>query len=314
MKYRRRSFSSSLTASPARRRSAVLLAAVLSLLLSLLIGSAVSAGSPLPQLTATKTDAIIDDNGNNQADPDETIEYTVVITNGGGGGEALNTTFIDSVDENTTYIQNSFSSTPIARNDYGYQSLGNVGINVPVANGVLANDTDPDMGSFEVTAITGCADGTAPFVCTAGTAQGGDITVQANGSFTYMPAAGYEGSDSFIYTITDNDGNTDSAQVYLYVQEVIWFVNTNAGSNGDGRLGTPFNSLPNFVSGAADEAGDIIFLYSSGNTYTGGITLLSSQKLIGHMENLLATRGWYRDRVVKRQPLVELKLAGKRSS
>ena len=63
---------------------------------------------------------------------------------------------------------------------------------------------------------------------------------------------------------------------------MIWFVNAAAGAGGDGRLTTPFNCLVGagcFDPVAADEAGDNIFLYSG--AYTGGLTLLNNQKVIG---------------------------------
>ena len=62
---------------------------------------------------------------------------------------------------------------------------------------------------------------------------------------------------------------------------MIWFINTNAATNGDGRIDTPFNTLANFVAGAADDAGDSIFLYESATNYTGPLTLLHNQRLIG---------------------------------
>jgi hypothetical protein len=47
-------------------------------------------------------------------------------------------------------------------------------------------------------------------------------------------------------------------------------------------LTAPFNSLPNFVSGAADDPGDNIFLFrQSATNYAGPLTLLNNQRLIG---------------------------------
>jgi hypothetical protein len=61
---------------------------------------------------------------------------------------------------------------------------------------------------------------------------------------------------------------------------MIWFVDNTAPGGGDGRLGTPCNSLTAY-SGADDDPGDIIFLYSGSGNYTDGITLLNNQFLIG---------------------------------
>lgn len=70
---------------------------------------------------------------------------------------------------------------------------------------VFANDTDPDAGdknNFTVSAVT----------------QGNNGTVTNNGSnVTYTPDAGFFGSDSFIYTVSDSSGATDTAAVSVTV-------------------------------------------------------------------------------------------------
>ena len=43
----------------------------------------------------------------------------------------------------------------------------------------------------------------------------GQVTMNADGSFTYTPAAGFSGTDSFVYQIEDQDGNTATATVTL---------------------------------------------------------------------------------------------------
>jgi hypothetical protein len=65
-------------------------------------------------------------------------------------------------------------------------------------------------------------------------------------------------------------------------------VDANAATNGDGRKTSPFNCLrgpgcfdSTTSGGAADDPGDFIFLFSSANNYTGGLTLLNNQSLIG---------------------------------
>ena len=51
-------------------------------------------------------------------------------------------------------------------------------------------------------------------------ASHGTVSMNANGSFTYTPAANYNGSDSFTYTITDADGDTSTATVTFTVAAV----------------------------------------------------------------------------------------------
>ncbi len=74
-------------------------------------------------------------------------------------------------------------------------------VDTPVAIPVLANDTDPDGN--------GKLDSTTVRVVTAPTH--GTTAVQPNGSVTYTPAAGFVGTDSFRYTVTDLAGAVSAA-------------------------------------------------------------------------------------------------------
>lgn len=66
----------------------------------------------------------------------------------------------------------------------------------------------------------------------------------SEGQFTYNPPAGFTGTDTFTYTITNSHGSS-TATVSLPISGIIWFINNNAVS-GDGRIGSPFNSLASF--------------------------------------------------------------------
>ena len=71
---------------------------------------------------------------------------------------------------------------------------------------VLANDTDPDGDPLTVV-------GTGSF----SSVMAGSVEMAADGAFTYLPADGYVGMDSFDYTITDGHGNTASAVASIEV-------------------------------------------------------------------------------------------------
>ena len=71
------------------------------------------------------------------------------------------------------------------------------------APGVLANDSDVDGDALTV-------------VLTAGPAHG-SLTLNANGAFTYTPAANFNGSDSFTYRATDGSALSNVATVSLTV-------------------------------------------------------------------------------------------------
>jgi uncharacterized repeat protein (TIGR01451 family) len=190
------------------------------------------------------------------------ITYTIIITNS-GPDPATNVVFTDPDPAHTSFV--SVNSTPIARND-SYAAIGNVQISI-AAPGLLANDNDPDgVGpALSVTAIN-----------TTGTQ--GNVTFNADGSFTFNPAPGFTGSTTFGYTMSDGEGNADTATVTINVTGMIWFIQAGAAAGGDGRLTAPFNSIASFLT-APHEAGDNIFLHS-GN-YVSGLVLLANQRLIG---------------------------------
>ncbi len=213
-----------------------------------------------PLITATKSDAYPTMPSN--AIPGDTITYTVQINN--NGTDATGVTFTDTVDPNTTLVPGSLTTTPVAIDD-SYQAVGNVRISVP-APGVATNDSDPDGGPIAVVPATLM------------TANNADVTINADGSFTYNPAPGFEGTDTFDYTIAGASAPNNTATVTVEVDGMIWFIDASA-AGGDGRLTSPFNSIAAFNSFAADQPNDNIFLYS-GN-YTGGLALQSGQALIG---------------------------------
>ncbi len=49
----------------------------------------------------------------------------------------------------------------------------------------------------------------------------GTLVLENNGSFTYTPASGFFGDDSFSYTLCDGDGDCDTAMVSIVVNEVV---------------------------------------------------------------------------------------------
>ncbi|HYW80431.1 MAG TPA: Ig-like domain-containing protein, partial [Thermoguttaceae bacterium] len=76
----------------------------------------------------------------------------------------------------------------------------------PVTTDVLTNDDLGDLPTT-ITAVTQGTNGTVTFDATAGTT-------------TYLPGAGFAGSDSYTYTITDVDGDASSATVSVTVNPV----------------------------------------------------------------------------------------------
>ena len=131
---------------------------------------------------------------------------------------------------------NPVDDTPIAVND-------NFSTNedTPITNGsVTGNDTPSgDCSSNTWSVVTGPAHGT--------------ITMNSNGTFTYTPAANYNGPDQFTYKLCDCDGDCSNATVNITVNPVDdtpAAVNDNFTTNED----TPITNSS--VAGNDTQSGD----------------------------------------------------------
>jgi hypothetical protein len=180
-----------------------------------------------------------------------------------GAGMAMNA--IALVSAPLTVVQPNLP--PVANPDT-FQAIGNV--TVPVAApGVLANDTDPDGDALGVVADT------------VTTANGGTAILNAGGSFTYLSAAGFTGTDSFEYRVTDGI-ETATGTVTIQVATRVWYVSNAGTAPGDGRDASPFVALKS--AEAASAAGETIFLLAGDGSTTGygkGIVLKNGQSLTG---------------------------------
>jgi VCBS repeat-containing protein len=93
---------------------------------------------------------------------------------------------------------------PTATDD-AYSTAEDTALTV-AAPGVLANDTDPDGDTLSAVAGSGPSHGT--------------LSRNADGSFTYTPAADYTGSDSFTYRASDGQLESSPATVTIAVSAV----------------------------------------------------------------------------------------------
>lgn len=75
---------------------------------------------------------------------------------------------------------------------------------VDAASGVLANDFDPDGDAVAAAVVSG--------------PSGGDLTLNSNGGFSYLPAPGFSGEDSFTYTAGDGELSSAPATVTIDVE------------------------------------------------------------------------------------------------
>jgi hypothetical protein len=140
---------------------------------------------------------------------------------------------------------------------------------------LLAPDSDPNGGTLSTT--------TGPIT----TADGATVTMAADGTFTYQPPTGFDGSsDSFSYQVNTSEKTSALANATIYFGDGarVWYVD-NSDSPGDGSSVAPFDSLATAV--AAAQPGDVIFLFGNANTpYSGGETLQSDVTLFGQPAGL----------------------------
>src|SRR5262249_23032067 len=89
-----------------------------------------------------------------------------------------------------------------------------------LVSGALANDTDADGTPLSAILVSGTAHGA--------------LTLNANGLFTYAPAANYNGSDSFTYKANDGTADSNVATVVINVTSV-----NDAPVGADNTVTTP---------------------------------------------------------------------------
>jgi hypothetical protein len=94
---------------------------------------------------------------------------------------------------------------PLANADR-YETPQGVAFGVATTNGVTANDVDADGDPLRVTS-------TGRWL----TGSGALVEMTTEGSFSYSPAAGFSGFDTFRYTVGDGTGRTGQATVSVRV-------------------------------------------------------------------------------------------------
>ena len=112
---------------------------------------------------------------------------------------------------------------------------------------VRSNDSDPDGDFIEVVPVT------KP------TTAGGSVTCVAEGC-DYTPPAGFTGTDSFTYDITDGHGGTDTATVRIGVGTIVVTVELASEPNPSSAGQAVTFTATVLAPGAAPPAGTITFL------------------------------------------------------
>ena len=139
---------------------------------------------------------------NGTGNPGSNCTATVTYTPGANFAGSDSFTFKvndGSLNSNTALVLitvNAVDDAPVATNDsYNTDEDTPLSIGAP---GVLGNDTDIDTPASSLTAIL-----------VSGLGHAASFTFNPNGSFSYTPAANFNGTDTFTYKV--NDGTRDSA-------------------------------------------------------------------------------------------------------
>ncbi|NJN78105.1 MAG: tandem-95 repeat protein, partial [Saprospiraceae bacterium] len=205
--------------------------------------------------------------------PDGTITYTPPT--GYVGPDQFTYSICDTLglcDTATVYITilpvPSTNTPPVAVLD-----INNTVVNIAVSGNVLTNDFDTDGDSIFVTTLPLVG----PSVPTA------TVTIGTNGGYTYTPATGFVGVDSFTYVICD-DGTPslcDTATVYITVIGEPTDSNDAPIANNDAYV-TPVNTpIPGDVSNNDfDPDGDVLTFTNITPPTNGSIAWLPNGQFV----------------------------------
>jgi Big-like domain-containing protein/List-Bact-rpt repeat protein/hemolysin type calcium-binding protein len=196
-----------------------------------------------------------DTNGDLVADSpyDVTLSQQWNATIAPGASVALETsTRFDAEDRSPTPVDDSVRT---GRND-------------PIDVDVRANDSDPDGDALTVDGVT--------------QPQHGSAAIQPDGTVRYTPADGFEGTDSFTYTVGDGRGGTATAGITVHVATyTLTVTKTGNGSvtSTPGGIDCGAKCSAEFVNGstvtlvAHPEPGWTLGGWSGGCTGTGACTV-----------------------------------------
>ncbi|WP_260678512.1 VCBS domain-containing protein [Vibrio fluvialis] len=145
---------------------------------------------------------------------------------------------------------------------------------------LLANDSDPDGDTLEITSVDSPSTGT--------------VTLNDDGSISFKPALGFDGDATFTYTVKDSDGLTDTATVTVHVAPISDGLSVTASLNNSdhyvsdyiestiannldaGTVGTSSNDIL-----IGDDSTQLIYGYGGSDILIGGKVTNGTLNLYG---------------------------------
>ena len=148
------------------------------------------------------------------------------------------------------------NQNPVAQHDGPYAATEDELLTVLAAQGLLANDSDPNADPLSASLLA--------------QATKGVVTLASDGGFTYQPNADFNGADSFTYTVSDGQGGTATATVSLTVAAVNDAPTFTKGADQTVQENAGPQSVANWATaisrGPADESGQAVsFTLTSNN-------------------------------------------------
>jgi len=163
-----------------------------------------------------------------------------------------------------------------ARDAWGAETSGSLKIVVdpvndaPIALTASASGTEDTTLAGRLTASDVDGDALTFALAPGGAPAHGTLTIQPDGSYTYVPAANFNGADSFTYTVSDGNGGTATKTVALDVASV----NDTPVTQGQDLSGTEDHAIAGQLA-ATDADGDALSysLAANGAPQHGAVTL-----------------------------------------
>lgn len=199
-----------------------------------------------------------------------TDSFIYQISDGNGG----------TAQANVTLTVNSVNDLPVALDDsYSFAEDFTWVRAVTDGDQLLSNDTDADSDVLTVNTmpISGVSNGT--------------LTLNSDGSFTYIPDADFFSQDSFTYEISDGKGGTAQASVTLIVNAVndipVVVSNTKSFTFDEDmtliKLATDDNNL---LTGASDVDGDSLTVTLDSGVTNNGLLTVNGDGSFQYIPNL----------------------------
>lgn len=190
-------------------------------------------------------------------------------------------------------VSNQDNNEPIAHNDVVFTEYA-----TSVTSNLFNNDSDPDGDTFVVTSVVqnGVSLGAGSIVSGInedGTtvANAGTITINSDGTYTFVPSANFSGTiNPITYTISDGNGGTDTAELYITVMNSLLSSGNNVFAFDDANTAPKGQTMQgNVLANDTDPKGDDLEVISATvngiNVSINGITNIPGVGTISLLEN-----------------------------